>query len=284
MGEPVYLIAAVLAVTGLGVSTLHAWPDREQLALLGTAVCYGFLLEQGAIVVFERYSYALDAFPLVLLDVPLTIAIAWAAIIYATFQTAWAFGLSGTSFAAFSALYVLHVDLAIDAVAIRIPFWTWENSGVWFGVPINNFVGWYLIGLLFAGSVLVYRDRTDNLPLRMFATLTTAVGALILLLQVWLAAVASYGVLARAVGLTAMVAGAFVVVLRADIDPKPISILVAAIPIVVHLFYLGVLLWFGFHVTEPLLLAVAIAMLAVGLAVHSLPHLSERDGSASSPS
>ena len=276
MAQLPYLVAAVLSVVGLVVVGYHAYPDRERLWLIGTAVCYGFLLEQGAIVVFERYTYALDGFPMTLLDVPLTIAFAWAAIVYSALETARAFDLDTSAIPAFTALYLLHVDLAIDAVAIRIPFWTWANDGAWFGVPINNFVGWYLIGFLFSGAYLLARDRIASRPLRMGATLVAAVCSLILLLELWLRVVAVHGVAARALGFAAMVGAALVVVARAEIDPRPVSVLVGAIPVTVHLFYLAVLLGYGYHRDQPLLLAVSVAMLLVGIALHAFPSVHAR--------
>ena len=276
MAQVPYLVAAVLSVVGLAVVGWHAWPDREKLWLIGTAVVYGFLLEQGAIVVFERYAYHLSGFPMTLLDVPLTIAFAWAAIVYSALETAERFGLDDAAVPAFTALYLLHIDLAVDAVAIRIPFWTWEYSGAWFGVPLNNFVGWYLIGLLFAGAYLGFRQRVRSRPLRMAATLGTAVVSLIVVLELWLRFVAVHGVLARALGLSAMVVAALAVVARSDLDPRPVSIFVAAIPITIHLFYLAITLGYGYYVTQPLVLVVSLLMLLVGLALHALPVLHAR--------
>ena len=44
-------------------------------------------------------------------------------------------------------------DLFTDPVATAIGLWSWRTSGVWFGVPIENFLGWFLI---LAISVLCY--------------------------------------------------------------------------------------------------------------------------------
>jgi uncharacterized membrane protein len=276
MAPSPYLVAAALSVLGLVVVGWHAWPAREKLWLIGTAVVYGFLLEQGAIVVFERYAYALDGFPMTLLDVPLTIAFAWAAIVYAALETAERLGLDDATVPAFTALYLLHIDLAIDAVAIRIPFWTWANDGVWFGVPINNFVGWYLIGLLFAGAYLLARGRITSRPLRMAATLVAAVATLIVLLELWLRLVAVHGVRARTVGFGLMLLAALLVLTRAEVDPRPVSPFVAAIPVTIHLFYLAVLLTAGYYVAQPLMLVVSLAMLLLGLALHALPAIHAR--------
>lgn len=49
-------------------------------------------------------------------------------------------------FSLFDGFVVLIFDIFIDPVAIKLGFWRWENYEVsYFGVPIGNFVGWYII-------------------------------------------------------------------------------------------------------------------------------------------
>ena len=43
--------------------------------------------------------------------------------------------------ATFAVLY----DLYLDPIAVHLGIWIWSNPGPWFGVPIGNFVGWWLI-------------------------------------------------------------------------------------------------------------------------------------------
>lgn len=45
------------------------------------------------------------------------------------------------------------VDLGLDPVAAHIKYWTWVDGGPVYGVPLSNFGGWVLSGLV--GSLLV---------------------------------------------------------------------------------------------------------------------------------
>lgn len=46
-------------------------------------------------------------------------------------------------------------DLIMDPIMVNIiHFWTWEEGGIFFGVPISNFLGWILVAFLIC---LVYR-------------------------------------------------------------------------------------------------------------------------------
>ena len=48
----------------------------------------------------------------------------------------------------FSTLLVLIVDLMLDPAAVALQFWIYETSGIFYGVPLMNFLGWILTGFL----------------------------------------------------------------------------------------------------------------------------------------
>jgi putative membrane protein len=63
-------------------------------------------------------------------------------------------------------------DLVLDpAMAhddVRVSFWVWDETGPYFGMPLINFVGWGMTGLLFmAISRLLWRSevRNERVPL-----------------------------------------------------------------------------------------------------------------------
>lgn len=149
---PGWLVPAstAMALFGLLLVFWHA-STREEYAFVLAGIGWGYLLEQAAIAGYETYSYNVDAFVLVLFDVPLDVAFTWGGILYAGWKTGEALGVSRKRLPCFVGLFALHVDLAIDAVAIRVPFWTWGMDGAWYGVPLNNFWGWYTVAFLFVG-------------------------------------------------------------------------------------------------------------------------------------
>ena len=50
--------------------------------------------------------------------------------------------------AAFAAVGVVALDLALDPIAVSTGLWTWASPGAYFGVPWTNFAGWW--GVAFA--------------------------------------------------------------------------------------------------------------------------------------
>lgn len=278
MVTAVFAANAVMALVGLALCGWHAWGDRDRLAFLGTGIVYGVLLEQLVILQFEAYHYSAEDFLLTLWDVPLVIGFGWAAIIYSGFHVAETLGVSRRVRPLFVALFALHIDVAIDAVAIRVPFWTWTPPGVWFGVPLGNFLGWFLVASLFTAGWLVLESRVEYPTLRGLGAIVLAVAGLIVVLQGWTTFATT---VPRKVAIFGpMVAVSLVVVVREGVDPVPVDPRLAAVPFLYHGFYLVLLLGLGMYAAQPLLLVVSLAMLAVGVAVHrhgvSLP--SGRDG------
>ena len=48
------------------------------------------------------------------------------------------------------------LDLSIDPIMVELGLWKWVEVGPWYGVPLTNFVGWYVVGLsIFVSSRLL---------------------------------------------------------------------------------------------------------------------------------
>lgn len=76
--------------------------------------------------------------------------------------------------------------------------------------------------------------------------------------------------------LIGVVVGSLGIVLTDDIDPRPVPNRIAAVPFLVHGYFLVVGLWLGVFADHPPLLAVALAMLAISVLLHAVPYLFER--------
>ena len=65
------------------------------------------------------------------------------------------------------ALLLLSWDLTLDpAMSHLTPFWIWENTGWYYGMPALNLFGWLVTGLVILGAyeVIGERLRVDALP------------------------------------------------------------------------------------------------------------------------
>lgn len=161
-------IGVFLAFT---VTALRTWrSSRQRTVELFSAVLFGLLLEQGDILIFGTYRYNKNW--ILIGDVPLAIALTWSMVIAGAMNLSDALGVpgydnferypgrrgtlrwlaSGLPAPLSDALWALLLDVALDAIAIRIGLWTWTiplDEG-WFGVPWGNFIGWLFVAAFFS--------------------------------------------------------------------------------------------------------------------------------------
>jgi putative membrane protein len=48
-------------------------------------------------------------------------------------------------------LVVVAIDLFMDPIAVRSGSWKWVEGGSYFGVPVGNFIGWFLVTIIVTG-------------------------------------------------------------------------------------------------------------------------------------
>jgi putative membrane protein len=72
----------------------------------------------------------------------------------------------------------LMIDLVIDPASVSNGFWSWRNGGLYYGVPIINFVGWLFTGFLYIS--IFYQLAGDCLPLKSQVT-----SSLMFILSLW---------------------------------------------------------------------------------------------------
>ncbi len=63
---------------------------------------------------------------------------------------------------------VLVIDLVLDPAAVALGFWAYDGGGMYYGVPLSNYLGWVLSGVIAVGLVefgfdwRTLRDRLDQ--------------------------------------------------------------------------------------------------------------------------
>ncbi|WP_077065027.1 carotenoid biosynthesis protein [Gracilibacillus massiliensis] len=91
---------------------------------------------------FGTYSYT-DTLGFHVWQVPFTLGFAWVGVIYlsmflATSTNRWIRSLQ-------VGFLVVLIDLILDPAAIAMEFWNWQHDGIYFGIPLTNFIAWFLI-------------------------------------------------------------------------------------------------------------------------------------------
>lgn len=135
---------------------------------------------------FGNYEYTNFLGTKVLGRVPYTIPLSWFYVGFAAYLIASAATrLIGTKHVAawtvgigtwLLTVWDLVLDPAMAHHSLRIQFWIWDETGPYFGMPVKNFVGWSLTGLLFmAISRAIWREDLDpaafsiRIPLLVYA-------------------------------------------------------------------------------------------------------------------
>ena len=150
-----YLISMEIVVLVLFILCLrHAWrTGPEAILRLIAGALFGVLLELATIWQLEAYDYG--TFLLMLSNVPLAIGFGWGTIMYSAKLFSDATNLPEWVRPVLDGLLALNIDLAMDAVAIRLEMWDWGLGlhSQYFGVPYANFWAWFWVVVSFSASV-----------------------------------------------------------------------------------------------------------------------------------
>jgi hypothetical protein len=236
---------------------------------LVAGVLFGLLLEWATLRQLHAYRYG--RFLLMLGQVPLMVGVGWGVIIYSVRLFSDATSLPEWARPMLDGLLALTIDLAMDAVAIRLGMWDWGRGpqDQYFGVPYANFWAWFWVVFTF------------SVGLRGFARPTTWAGR-------WLAPMGA--ILLGLVNLIAMntlmtmdlpeasymltitlmlgVALALVFWLRPRFSLCRSDPLVFWVPFAFHAYFLVVGLLSGVILRPPVLLLMSLTMALVALYLH----------------
>ncbi|KXA96834.1 hypothetical protein AKJ38_02515 [candidate division MSBL1 archaeon SCGC-AAA259I14] len=247
----------------------HAVGRKDRLTFYFTSLVYGLVLEKLTIVVCHQYTYPASKYFLTVMGVPIAIGLGWSAVIYTSFETGKTLGFSKKLLPLFTGAFVLHVDLSMDAIAIRVPFWSWTPPGPWFGVALGNFFGWFSVALLFSGFFLFFKGKIRNNLITGVLTLLFSNLTLIIFLKIWLLVT---GTTASEVILliTVFITSGSVLVWKGKIQPKKTEWELLGSLSTFHIFFISVLFYFGFFREYPLLIPLSLLTLSISFFVHFL--------------
>jgi hypothetical protein len=250
---------------------------------LVSAATFGLLLEQGNQIIFETYEYSPD-FALAIDRAPVVIGLTWALIIAGAMRITDALGVRRRYAPVVDCVLAISLDLAFDAVAIRMGLWTWRDIGLeqgWFGVPAGNFYAWLFVTWSFSLVTRWLRDAARRRPALAWLQLLVPVPAFGLLLLALVPFTALKPILdpepGGGLGLFAISLAAFVTIAaravwgpdRGRPDGAGDAILDLRLAftarLAIHAVFLGALVWLGLAMTTPMLLAVALALLLAEL-------------------
>ena len=149
------LIGFAFAILSAGL--MLGW--RRALLLLGLTVLVSMTFESLSVAygwIYGPYHYSPTRLgPLFLGLVPYVIPLSWFMMIFPSYlvargltpgnwsPVAYAFGL-----AALGGLMMVSWDLVLDPLMTTRGLWEWEREGAYFGIPLQNYAGWWLTGVV----------------------------------------------------------------------------------------------------------------------------------------
>lgn len=275
-----FIIFEALTITLFIACFWHAWKQdfRKVLELL-FALIFGVFLEWMTIQQLEAYHYG-DFF-LMVDGAPICIGMGWAVIIYTGMEFVKHLNMPDYARPFLVGLLALNLDLAMDAIAIRLGFWNWviPLDWQWFGVPWGNFWAWYIVVVSYSGLIYWFRHlqkQRSNAWFWRAYPLFAFIGAAAIL------AVTNYifaNVFAKTELVSAMsmlliiLAGAVIIyVVKPKFSEDAFADrVILAVPLTFHLFFNIYGFIGGFYYKLPILGVVGLVMFAVGLGVHLWP-------------
>jgi putative membrane protein len=165
-------ITPLSTLIGSGFALLHAgqregW--KRALALLGLVFGISLLFESLGVAtgwVYGPYHYTARLGPLFLGLVPLLIPAAWFMMMYPSLVVAEAVLPSGgrrwpraLATAAVAGMVMTAWDLTMDPIMVGSGYWVWQVHGAYFGIPLQNFWGWWLTSFVTLALYLAWSGR-----------------------------------------------------------------------------------------------------------------------------
>jgi len=151
--------ALLLSVSALAV--FHkAKIDKKLILVLTGIFLAGFIVELIGVnggYIFGEYRYG-SGLGLKLRKTPLLIGMNWVLMVYLTANIVTRLDLSSLPSILLSSLLMLGYDIILEQVASYLDMWHWYDHTI----PVQNYVAWFLLALIFHSVLKIFRIRTEN--------------------------------------------------------------------------------------------------------------------------
>lgn len=248
----------------------HAWQQgMPNLLRLLAGILFGVVLELATIRQLHAYEYGQSL--IMILDVPLCIGVAWSCIIYSSMEFSDASSLPYWARPILDGLLALNIDLALDAVAIRLGFWDWGQGFAfqYFGVPYANFWAWFWVVSSFSLGYRLLAWRADRAARWVSPLLALIVGIIgVLGTNSFISFAVPFEHHDAIVVMTLILALALIIRLRPRFYLTPVPALVFWVPFLTHAYLLAAGLISGVIFDPPILFGVAVLMLIIAVYLH----------------
>lgn len=163
MSQPLFmkLVPVALLLSLVAIMLFHQPEfDTKTILVYTTIAVFGYFIEVIGVntgLIFGHYEYG-DALGIKILNTPLLIGLNWLMLMYAGSSFTEKMRLNAWSKILITSSLILLYDLVLEKIAPALGMWQWENTNV----PLQNYLAWFLITLLFQGLLKVTKVKTTN--------------------------------------------------------------------------------------------------------------------------
>lgn len=161
------VVTMLLTALGFTFALLHAsvtlsWKNALLLVALTFIVSLAFESVGVATgIIYGPYHYTEKLGPKFLGLVPYLIPLAWFMMLYPSLLIAarltparWRPMSRSLAIAAIGAIIMTAWDLAMDPFMVMAGHWIWDAQGAYFGIPVQNYIGWWITTFVTIGLFL----------------------------------------------------------------------------------------------------------------------------------
>jgi len=157
---PLTLISSIVVLLAF-----HSKWEKKHVWVFAGIALLGFLVEVLGIatgLVFGEYAYG-NSLGFKILGTPPIIGINWLLLTYSVYGILENTRISAVEKTLAGALMLVGFDIVLEPVAIALDMWSWGGEVV----PLQNYVAWFVISIVFLGMMHLAKVRTNN-PLAAF--------------------------------------------------------------------------------------------------------------------
>jgi len=157
----IQLVPVALLLSLIALLIFHQDPfDTRTIILFSTICLSGYAIEVIGInthLVFGYYQYG-NALGIKIFNTPLLIGLNWLMLTYAGSAIAELINKPVWLKIIVASLVVLLYDIVLERTAPALDMWYWKSNTV----PLQNYVAWFIIAVLFHSLIKLARVRTHN--------------------------------------------------------------------------------------------------------------------------
>ncbi len=146
--------------------SLFLWlgPRRASISLIALAA-FAYAIETTGLVTglpYGEFIYGEALGPKAFGLVPYLLPVSYLPLVLGAVGAGWGSGTASRVIK--TALILAAIDLVLDPGAVRLGFWEYASGGIYYGVPISNYLGWMISGALAAVVFLLAARPTTPPP------------------------------------------------------------------------------------------------------------------------